>query len=507
MEHPLTRRTLLRSGAVAVLSLAGGVGLAACGGAATAPLQGQAGTPTGASTSAAQQGAAATGATTQQAASTTSSTSAAAVTTNTTAASSATPATTAAASSRRTSLEFLIGTFADPAVKQIQDSLLPDFEQKNPAYQVVLTNGGSGTPYVQKYISRVAAGDPPDLVFLSFPHFSFVANGTLLDFDPYAKADKTVNWATDFYPQVTDYYRIPAGGLWGLPYNYATEVLYYNTNIFRDAGLKAPDDNYTYQQQLQDAQALVRRSSTGVDRWGIQVRLTRIDQVLWAYGGAFVDDQATKSRITEPGSIQGLQYIADLYNKWKVAPTEDDLKGVKAATTSLFSTSKLAMQYDPEWGAPMFNPIADLSYDVALMPKGPTGQFTFFFPGGVAGSKATKSPEGAYALARWFVWDDAVVNALIVDSPTGESPTAKIKANESYWDQKLTKPPHRALFLQSPSISKIPFFLLPHGEQTQQVVWPGLEPLWQGKATAEQVAATLEPQINALLQRSLQLPK
>ena len=497
------RRHLLRLSASTAVSFAGFALLVACGQSGAATTGTTSAVPTTASALATAAPAAAPTTPSQSANSvsasfTTGSASAPSLATPTAPASAASSTTATRVSGQPIPLEYLMDGWSDAENKLMQDSLVADFEQKNPQYKLTMIFSAGSTTASQKYTTMVAGGTPPDLVYLTFPHFTFAAAGQLLDFTPYAAKDKAVNWDADYYPRVTGYYKIPAPGFWALPHNYATEVLFYNTAVFQQAGRPLPDANYTYDQQVADAQALVQRSGSDTTRWGITVRLSRIDQILWAYGGAFIDDQATKSHITEPGAVTALQYIGDLINKWKVMPS-------KGNALQLFQQGQLALNYDPEWAVPMFNKVNDLGYDVALMPKGPAGQFTFFFPGGVAGSKASKNPDGTYALGRWFVYDDVPVDALIVNSPFGESPTAKIARNEYYWNQKLTKPSHRGVFLNSPNIGKVPFFLQPHGEQLTDPVFKGLQPLWDRTATAEQVSQQLDPVINTILKQPLKL--
>ena len=38
----------------------------------------------------------------------------------------------------------------------------------------------------------------------------------------------------------------PEGGLWCLPWNHATEGLYYNKTLLAEAGVEEPDENWTW---------------------------------------------------------------------------------------------------------------------------------------------------------------------------------------------------------------------------------------------------------------------
>ena len=95
--------------------------------------------------------------------------------------------------------------------------------------------------YWPKLMSMLAAGTPPDVFYMGFPEFvEYHAKDTLLNLQPYVDATSNFN-ASDFFPGLLDAFRDrETGELYGIPKDWSTYVLYYNKEMFEEAGLPTP---------------------------------------------------------------------------------------------------------------------------------------------------------------------------------------------------------------------------------------------------------------------------
>ena len=70
--------------------------------------------------------------------------------------------------------------------------------------------------------------------------------------------------------------------LWCLPWNYATEGLYYNKQHFAEAGVEEPDENWNWDDVAEAARKLTKDANNDgePEAWGVEFRLARLDHVL-----------------------------------------------------------------------------------------------------------------------------------------------------------------------------------------------------------------------------------
>jgi multiple sugar transport system substrate-binding protein len=396
-------------------------------------------------------------------------------------------------------LQFLMCCASAAVYKLMEDTLIPSFKAKHPHVSEVSIQTGNAAEARPKLAAQLAAGQPPDVLRFNWPHHDLATSKALADLTPIVNKDRTLD-LKDFYPRITDFYRQPkisgaANALWAFPQNYACESLYYNRTALRAAGVPEPDDNWTWDDLVTHGRRL---KSSGPDVWGVEVRTIRIDHILWAYGGGFVDDTGSKVTVGEPASIQALEYIGDLFTRHQIQPTSADLQGVAGGMATLFNTGKLGFQFAPENNVVRNNLVTGLDYDVAPVPKGPRGRFTFFFPGGVTAMAGSKHPVGAYDLAKWFAIDPYVIDEFIWK--TGGSPTARISLNERFFKQIADRPSRRETVLKNPDFGKTPYFLYRKGDEAMDLVNATLPDVWNGTRRAREVALELQSRLSTLFQ-------
>lgn len=386
-----------------------------------------------------------------------------------------------------TSVQFLIGPFAGRN-KDAMDGLLAGFHEKTPAVNIELIIAESGTNFQQQIATFVAAGANADVVHMSGGHFTYAADGVLVNLDDHIKADANFDIAA-YYPRVTEFYREPAGGQWALPWNHATEGVYYNKTLLAEAGLDEPGEDWNWDDLREMARVLTKDANNDgePESWGVEFRLVRIDHVLRSYGGGFLADNNTRSVITDPKSIAALQFIADLILKDRTHPYP------ALGWRNGFSEGKIAISFLPEWAAVRLGNVEGLDFDVGLMPQGPEGRFTFHGSGGASMFSTSDSQDAAWEVLKWFCNYDggewAVARAI--SYPAG-SPTALIEANEFFWSEFLTRPENRTRFLKNPEFAVVPFGGSWDGRFFDQSSRQALPQIWEGAKSVEEVARELD---------------
>ena len=132
------------------------------------------------------------------------------------------------------------------------------FTQQNPNIQIEVVFQGSGGDVFQKAQASLAAGDPPESTFAS-PTFlpPLAEDGIVVDLTPYLEADAAFN-RDDISPVLWE------AAAWNnkivmAPKDFQAWVLYYNQEIFDQAGLTPP----TNWQEFEEAAVQLTQDTDG----------------------------------------------------------------------------------------------------------------------------------------------------------------------------------------------------------------------------------------------------
>jgi len=247
--------------------------------------------------------------------------------------------------------------------KSVINGLIAEFEKSHPTIKVDYQQQ-SITDYRQRLQSALASGQGPDI---------FRFHNTWL---PMLKSDlasvplttiEETGLADDYYPTVKESL-FSAGNYYGLPLMIDTLALYYNKEIFDQAGLRPPT---TWDEFRQTASLLTIRDENG-----------HVQQAGAAMGNASnVDhwsDILALMILQNEGRLQGPydNAAAKALEFFMVFSKEDQVwNNTLPASTRAFAGGKLAMYFAPSWriiNLRELNP--DLDFSITTMPQLPGAQ-------------------------------------------------------------------------------------------------------------------------------------
>ena len=231
---------------------------------------------------------------------------------------------------------------ADPKDKVLKE-LIAGFEKQISDIKIVPQYVGNYDILLQKLLASVAAGNSPDIsqVYENWTT-RFIAEKAIIPVEKYfaVDPDKEKDLA-DIYPvfiKNNSYDKT----LWTFPFNKSIYVYYYNETLFKKEGLTPPK---TPSEFLNVCTKLTKRDASGkVIRYGFGFR-ANIDIfaiLLYMNNGSFFNKDETRATFNDAAGVETLQFIADLYNKYKVAVyTKDYLDGdfKEGRMASFISTS------------------------------------------------------------------------------------------------------------------------------------------------------------------------
>jgi sn-glycerol 3-phosphate transport system substrate-binding protein len=284
-----------------------------------------------------------------------------------------------------------------PITKTI-DQMAADFEKENPGIKVKPIYAGTYQETIVKALTAHKAGTPPTTaVLLSTDMFTLIDEDAIVPFD---SAD-----AKPYFPAFLANSQTE-GKTWGIPFQRSTIVLYWNRELFREAGLDPNRAPANWNEMVEYAQKLTRRDAAGnVTQWGVQIPSSGFPY--WLFQGLttpngveLMNSAGTETYYDKPEVVEALQYWVDLGRKHKVMPTGVIEWGT---TPKDFFEKKIAMMWTTTGNLTNVKNNAKFDFGVAMLPEkkrrgSPTGGGNFY-----VFKKATKEQQAAAVkLAKWM---------------------------------------------------------------------------------------------------------
>lgn len=272
-----------------------------------------------------------------------------------------------------TTVSFMV--FGDPAEYRAYVELVDAFESSHPEIEIELRYIPSPREYRTRLATEFAARSPADVTLMNYRRYAgFAAAGLLEPLGPYLEASSLID-RDDFYAVAVEGF-VWQGELICIPQNISSLVVYYNQDLFDEAGVPYPADDWTWAEFLEKARALTRDvdGDGSVDQYGLGVEpsLFRLAPFVWQNGGPLVDDveRPTRLTLTRPPSLEALQWFVDLRQMHGVVPSR--VEETAQDSESRFIAGTTAMYLNSRRGTPTYREIDAFTWDVAPLPRGNT---------------------------------------------------------------------------------------------------------------------------------------
>ena len=188
---------------------------------------------------------------------------------------------------------------------------------------------------------------------------NFAQVGGIVPMDDYLAASSI---KTDEFIDAVSKLSDGLGGIYGLPWCAATEILYYNQDMFDAAGIAYPDNNWSYDDYKAAAEKLTQKAADGsTSIYGSALPDT---QTWWAgIGGAGdqVYDPASGEMVIGDGALSFVTDCADMVANGVMPEPSSD-------TADLFAAGKAAMSCQGSWHIGTYGSGLDFNWDIATIP-------------------------------------------------------------------------------------------------------------------------------------------
>jgi len=301
---------------------------------------------------------------------------------------------------------------------------ISQFEKKNPDIKIdyiAVTEGN----YSEKLNAMIAAHNAPDVILAWECDINrFVKNDSIIPLDEYISG--TDAFAMDDFVPAVNQFGQDSGGIYGLPWCLAVEIMYYNRDMFDKAGIAYPTNDWTVDEFEDAAKKLTRVEDGRTVQWGSDA--ISFQGIWYAAMGAAGDDIVDSTGKLSLGydARRALQWQADLTNKYKACPPPA-ASGTNAL--DLFSAGKAAMTRTGNWMIQTYRPIKDFKWDIAPLPKDER-QYTNLHTGLFTINAESKVKDAAWKFIEFSLSDEG--QKLICEMGTNPSARKSITAQGFY---------------------------------------------------------------------------
>ncbi len=307
------------------------------------------------------------------------------------------------------------------------------FTQRHPNIEIKAENTPFGE-FIQKYTTQAAGGTAPDIIYTQFSWAQqLIKSNIFIPVDNFIKAESAFNLDDFTKASLMSYQR--DGKLWLIPYDEGPANLYYNKDLFDAGGVPYPNENWT----LDDLKAAALKLTKGEGPnkiFGLGELPSMGDSLvappyLMPFGGGYLKEPKEDEYIgNTPESIAAMEFWQELRDK-KAVPSPADMQNV---AWPAFQFGKIAMTQQGSWATPPIAAGSKFKWDIMRWPKGPKAHVTFSAGSGYGITKDSKNKEAA-----WIYLNDYLSTAgqAYMWGITGRGSPARLSAWPSYINSKF----------------------------------------------------------------------
>lgn len=372
---------------------------------------------------------------------------------------------------------------------ELYQAVIREFMKTHPDVQVNLQSI-PGARYYQKVLVMLASRVGPDLMWMGQSFSEFADRDVFLDLTPYIEKDKTFH-LEDYNQQALSWYRYDKKQ-YAIPFGIDMRIMVYNKDLFDEAGVAYPRDDWTFDEFLAACKKLtVDRNGDGqIDQYGYQGPME-----LSLFDGKIVKTDGTAAACNCPETIEYLQTTLDMFANYRVSPTpKEQLQQTGLDSFSIFRQRKNAIMMFATWDmSNMKKQFANMRWDIVLNPKiRQRGQWVS--SQAYAVSRETKHPEVCWELYRVLSAPEVQEQLAFLTIPTHQPTLQKAIANHR-------GEPRNIAALQKAMDRLYPTPRVPHLQELVALYNNACQSVWAGSATPQEAMKEAERQINQTLRR------
>ncbi len=335
----------------------------------------------------------------------------------------------------------------------IQQAIAKKFEEKHPGVKVQVEPYADG--YDQKLVAAFGAGSPPDVMYMwNFPQYYT----SLMPLDDLIAKDAAEIKPDDIPQGLMNTTRVE-GKTYGMPSGFTTQVVFYNKDMFKAAGVEEPKEGWTWD-DLRAKAAKFRNKENKVYGFAVDAKPDPYDfeQFLWSNGTKYISDdgKTLDGYMNSDAAAQVLDMFGDMAKKEEAVTLH---LGDETSGETLFKGGKIAMFQSAMWSKAGIDG-AGFAYGVAPLPKfGDKPAHSALGVSAMSIAKDAAHPDLAWEFVKFFSSPEAVAmrtNDLPVRTSVAEEKgMTKDPIYKPFFDILATSNKETHAFLKNKNWSKV----------------------------------------------------
>jgi multiple sugar transport system substrate-binding protein len=263
----------------------------------------------------------------------------------------------------------LVEVITSPERTAVLEELVAQYEAENEGVTVEITSLPWGQAF-ETLATMVAGGDIPDVVEMPDTWAALYAgSGRLASLEGHIAGWEHGGTLTDKALAMGR----QAGEAYMIPYGFYLRAMFYNRNLLAEAGVESPPG--TMEEFMAAAAAVseldgksgycLRGGPGGTNGWIMMAAAMNGTNEFFTEDG--------QSRINEPGSVEGIQFLLDLYQNG-YAPRDSVNWGFNEIVAGFYSGTCAFLDQDPDALIAIAERMDAEDFAVMPMPVGPSGQ-------------------------------------------------------------------------------------------------------------------------------------
>jgi multiple sugar transport system substrate-binding protein len=370
--------------------------------------------------------------------------------------------------------------------------MVAQFNASHPKIHVTAQFYGNSDYALQKVLTSIAGGNPPDIAYLYGSWAANIAQSprTLVLNDD-IKADKTFNW-NDFWPSERQVATVN-GKIVGIPALVDNLALVYNKTLFRQAGIPFPTASWTWQDLRSAAKKLTDPAKKQFG-WAYvndasEDTVWRFEALLWQAGGEILSSDGKHAAFDSPAGVRALTLLQQM----AVQDHSVYLDSGNDLYARLFNSGHIGMLFTGPWDLSQF---PNVSYGVQILPGDQNHQTIsgpdnwVLFNNGSARSKA------AFTFITWFT---SPQQDLEWATKTGDLPIRQSVLKLPGYSRFIAKYPGDATFVKNLSNAVQVRPVTPLYPKISTALGQAVQAVLLGKAQPQQALSQAASQVNSIL--------
>ncbi|GAB5510752.1 MAG: sugar ABC transporter substrate-binding protein [Hyphomicrobiales bacterium] len=263
----------------------------------------------------------------------------------------------------------LVEVITSPERTAVLEGIVSEYEAANEGVTVEIISLPWGQAF-ETLATMVAGGDIPDVVEMPDTWLALYAGADRL----MSLEDHISNWEHgDTLTDKTMAMGRQAGDAYMIPYGFYLRAMFYNRSLLAEAGVDSPPGTM---EEFMAASAAVseldgkygyclRGGPGGTNGWVMMAAAMNGTNEFFTEDG--------QSRINEPGSVEGIQFLMDLYQNG-YAPRDSVNWGFNEIVAGFYSGTCAFLDQDPDALIAIAERMPAEDFAVMPMPVGPSGQ-------------------------------------------------------------------------------------------------------------------------------------